>query len=207
MELQKQVIKVLKLVETVVKAVIDANWELPHRESAEIQFQKGLKELPAVFGLNAIDPERVVDYMVYQLYRVRQYLEQGGWQSNWFFSQYAKEKYKKQFLSETGKTGMNYYINLWLEEGGLNRQILTNMIQPPRENPLARLVYLEAEEPIKERFLNSEDGLALCLSSTTGWSPFSPTCNKCDNRMQCEEFTAIKYPELMRYRKEAKYGN
>lgn len=95
--------------------------------------------------------------------------------------------------------------NQWLDEVELSRSALTDMIAKPKPNPLRNMVYLPSEEPIKRRFLNTPDGLALCQSSTTGWSPLSEACGRCDNWVECGKITAKKYPELMRFRKEI-YG-
>lgn len=194
------------MIETIVRRTIDPAWRFTQSGAVGLYLERGLKELPAVYGLNEIDDERIVDYIVYQIYRVRRHIENGAWQSTWLFSQYAKDKFKKQFFSEDGKSGMNYYINLWLDEAELTRGDLIKIIAKRKPSPLRQMIYLESEEAIKQRFLNSAEGLALCLSSTTGWCPLSNTCKQCENREQCEETTARKYPELVRYRKEAAHG-
>lgn len=68
------------------------------------------------------------------------------------------------------------------------------------------MVFMEAEEPFKQRFFNTPEGFPFCQSFTTGWSPLSPSCNVCDYRKKCEETTAKKYPELVRHRKETING-
>lgn len=80
------------------------------------------------------------------------------------------------------------------------------MIAKQKPNPLKKMIYLPSEEPIKKRFLNTDAGLALCQQSTTGWSPLSETCGRCDNWVECGKMTAKKYPELMRFRKEVYHG-
>lgn len=193
------------MIETVVKRTIDPKWRFTQSGVAAIYLQNGLQQLPSLFGVSDIDDERIVDYLIYQLYRMRSFIADGSWQYTWLFSQSAMDKFKKQFLSADGKSGMNYYINQWLDEAELSRSKLTVMIAQPKPNPLRKMVYLASEEPIKRRFLNTEDGLILCQRSTTGWSPLSETCGRCDYWVECEKMTAKKYPELMRFRKE-EYG-
>lgn len=193
------------MIETVVKRTIDPKWRFTQSGVAAIYLQNGLQQLPSLFGVSDIDDERIVDYLIYQLYRMRSFIADGSWQYTWLFSQSAMDKFKKQFLSADGKSGMNYYINQWLDEAELSRSKLTVIIAQPKPNPLRKMVYLASEEPIKRRFLNTGDGLALCQSSTTGWSPLSETCGRCDYWVECGKMTAKKYPELMRFRKE-EYG-
>lgn len=193
------------MIETIVKRTIDPKWKFTQSGVAALYLQDGLRQLPSLFGISDIDDGRVVDYVVYQLYRCRSFLKDGTWQYTWLFSKSAMDKFRKQFLSADGKSGMNYYINQWLDEAELSREILTSMIAKQKPNPLRKLVYLASEESIKKRFLNTKDGLVLCQSSTTGWSPLSETCGRCDYWVECGKMTAKKYPELMRFRKE-EYG-
>lgn len=206
MELQERTIKVRRMIEVVVQQTTDHKWRFTQSGMVALYIERSLNELPTLFNMAEIDDERIVDYVVYQLYRLRESIKKGRWQSTWLFSQIAKEKYKNQFLSENGKSGINYYIDLWLSEAGLSRGKLVSLIAKPKPSPLKNMLYLASEEPVKKRFFNTEAGLILCQSSTTGWSPFSETCDKCDNRVQCEEMTARKYPELVRYRKESRNG-
>ena len=194
------------MIETLIRRTILPKWSFTQSGLAALQLQQGIEILPALFSVSEIDDERIVDYIVYQIYRSRQAIEDGKWTHSWLFSKNAMLKYKSQFLSEKGKSGMNYYINQWLDEYELSRGELTSMIAKQKPNPLRKLVYMESEEPIKKRFLNTEMGLLLCQQSTTGWSPLSETCKKCNNWIECGKMTAKKYPELMRFRKEVYNG-
>ena len=194
------------MIETLIRRTIDPTWKFTASGVVALDLQRGLERLPALFGLKTMDEGRIVDYLVYQVYRSRRGIEEGTFKHTWLFSAVAQEKYKKQFISANGKSGMNYYINQWLDEAELSRGKLLEMIAKPKPNPLRNMVYLESEEPIKKRWLNTEAGLALCQSSTTGWSPLSETCGRCDNWVECGKITAKKYPELMRFRKEAYNG-
>lgn len=194
------------MIETLIRRTIDPKWKCSYGGMAALQLQNGLESLPGVFSVPEISDERVIDYIVYQIYRNRQMIVEGRWKLAWLFSQMSLDKYKKQFISENGKSGMNYYINQWLDEFELSRSMLTAMIEKPKPNPLKKLVYMESEEPIKKRFAGTESGLALCHQATTGWSPFSETCSQCVNRTECEMITEKKFPELVRIRKET-YGS
>lgn len=207
MELQDRTIKVRAMIEKLIRRTINRKFQFTKSGLALIQLQEGLNQLPAVFGINEMDDGRIVDYIVYQIYRSRDSIANNRWSPDWLFSESARQKYKKQFIDMDGKSGMNYYINLWLDDAELTRGQLTAMIAKQKPNPLRKMVYLPSEEPIKQRFLNTDVGLALCQQSTTGWSPLSETCGRCENWVECGKLTAIKYPELMRFRKEIYYGN
>lgn len=193
------------MIESLIRRTIDPKWKFTQSGQVAMQLQNGLGLLPGLFNVAVMDDERIVDYIVYQIYRNREMIEDGRWQPSWLFSRTALDRYKNQFLSEKGKSGMNYYINQWLEEFELSRFTLVSMIAKPKPNPLRKMIYMESEEPIKKRFFNTEAGFALCQQATTGWSPLSDTCKKCKNWIECGKMTAKKYPELMRFRKEA-YG-
>lgn len=193
------------MIETLVRRTIDTRWRFTQSGTALLYLQNGLERLPALFGVADMNESRIVDYIVYQVYRCRQSVADGSWQYTWLFSQAAMEKFRRQFLSAEGKSGMNYYIDQWLDEAELSRGKLESLIAKPKDTPLRGMVYMASEEPIKRRFLNTEDGFALCQRSTTGWSPLSAACGQCDKRAACEQMTANKYPELVRFRKES-YG-
>lgn len=193
------------MIQTLIQRTIDPKWTFTQSGQVALYLQTGIASLPVMYGFSNIDDERIVDYIVYQIYRARNAIEDGKWKYTWLFSKVAMEKYQKQFLSTDGKVGMNYYINQWLDDAELSRSALTAMIAKPKPNPLRNMIYLPSEEPIKKRFLNTPDGLMLCQASTTGWSPLSDTCGRCDNWVECGKITAKKYPELMRFRKEL-YG-
>lgn len=205
MELQERTVKCRSLIETIVRRTIDPSFRFTQSGEAALYIENGLAKLPALFGIGEIDDERVVDYLVYQIYRSREAIKNGSWRYTWLFSPNSLDKFSKQFLSADGKSGMNYYINQWLDEAELTRASLTAIIAKPKPSPLRSMVYLESEEPIKRRFLNTDEGLALCQYATTGWSPLSEACKECNNWVECGKQTAKKYPELMRYRKE-EYG-
>ena len=165
--------------------------------------QNGLPLLKKLWPYEGLADDRIVDYIVYQIYRTRENIERGyGWRPDFLFSDYSIEKYRKQFINEGGKSGMNYYINKWLDESELSRSDLVKMIEEPKPNGMRKYIYMESEEQTKMRFLNTDGGYMLCQRSTTGWSPMSETCIKCDFQKQCEEATAKRLPELVRLRKE-----
>ncbi len=194
------------MIETIVQKTIDPKWRFTQSGMVAMYLQNGLQQLPTFFGIQGIDDERIVDYLVYQLYRQRSSLANGTWQPTYLFSKSAFDKYRNQFMSADGKSGMNYYINQWLDDAELSRGQLVSMIAKPKPNMLRGMVYLASEDVIKRRFLNTEAGLALCQQSTTGWSPLSEVCGRCDNWVECGKMTAEKYPELMRFRREVYHG-
>ena len=202
MELQDSTIRLSKMIETVIRRCIDPKWRFPGGPNL---VALELQVLSKLWPYEGIADERIVDYAVYQIYRTRHTLEQGlAWQPHYMFTDYAVDKYRHQFMSEAGKSGINYYINRWLDEYELSRTDLVKMIEEPKPNSLKKYVYMESEEVTKRRFLNTEGGYLLCQRSTTGWAPLSETCSRCDYNKQCEQETAKRLPELVRLRKENK---
>lgn len=128
------------MIETVVKRTINPKWRFTQSGMAALYIQNGLQLLPALFGVSDIDDERIVDYLVYQIYRYRTSIANSSWQYTYLFSQAALEKYRSQFLSADGKAGMNYYINQWLDEAELSRGQLTLMIEKPSLRGLFNII-------------------------------------------------------------------
>lgn len=162
---------------------------------------EGMARLNKVlFPYSNIACERIIDFLVYSLYLKRDSTYR--FTVSQIFSEGLMLKFKKQFMSADGKSGMNYYINVWLDEGDLTRSQLTKMIEAPKPHKMSKLIYMESEELIKKRFYNTEMGYMLCQRSTTGWSPRSQFCNGCKNVEQCIIVTEQKYPELVRLRRK-----
>lgn len=201
-----KIIRVRQLIETVIRKAIVPQWSFTQNGRALVYMSIGMTRLPALFGVDRIDDARIVDYLVYQIYRSRKSIEQNNWRYEWLFSDNAIDKFRRQFLVEGSKSGMNYYIDRWLDEYEMSRAQLIAIIAEPKTSPLREMIYIESEEPIKQRFINTPDGLCLCQTATTGWSPLSFSCGRCDNWVECGKLTAMKYPELMRLRKEARNG-
>lgn len=195
------------MLQALIRRTIEPKWKCSRGGYDLVQVQNGLDDLQKLFGVEEMEESRITDYVVYQVYRMRDAIADGRWRQGWLFSIASMDKFRRQFLTANGKSGINYYINLWLEEAELSRPQLTKMIAKQKPNPLRSMVYMESEEPIKKRFLNTAVGLALCQQSTTGWSPLSLTCGRCDNWIECGKMTAKKYPELMRFRKEIYNGD
>lgn len=185
----------------VVEDLVDKDWPLP--APSPLIIKMGIERLDKLFP-NGVSDGRIIDFIVYQIYRFRDMIgvKDTRWNMTWCFSDNAVQKFKHQFLDASGKAGMLYYIDQWLEDGGLNRGMLEKMIKVQDKHRLAKLVYIQSEDCTKKRFLNTEMGLALCLQSTTGWSPQSPVCSSCTNSEKCKVITQKKYPELFRLRSE-----
>lgn len=166
-----------------------------------------MKELFAVYG--GCSEMRITDFVVYQIYRYRDMIAEwprGSWTLSWCFGETAVEKYRQQFMSEDGKRGMNYYIDKWLSDMGLSREMLSDMLSEKRERG-GKYICLTGEDATKRRFLNKPSGMMLCLASTTGWTPQSPVCKECRCSSECMERTERKYPEITRLRKEEQDRN
>ena len=194
------------MIETIIQRTINPKWRFTQSGMVALYLQNGLQQLPSFFGIQDIDDERIVDFLVYQLYRQRSFIINGTWQPSYLFSKAAFDKYRSQFMSANGKSGMNYYIDQWLDEAELSREQLATMIAKPKPNRLKDMVYQASEDAIKRRFLNTKEGLILCQQFTTGWSPLSEVCGRCDNWVECGKMTAEKYPQLLRFRREVYHG-
>ena len=205
MELKEKCSRIQKMIEAVVQVLIKRNWKLPGGPTVLPIIEKGLERMRVLYPYSEMADERIVDFVVYQLYRYRDIIGnfEKGWHISWCFSANAVEKYKRQFIDTDGKAGMNYYINQWLFSGELNRSMLTDMIGEPKEHPLKKYIYMPSEELIKKRSLKMYNGHVLCMMRTTCWSPFSETCKSCAHTDECIDYLEHSIPELLRLRKEA----
>ena len=179
---------------------MNPKYKLVEGEQSIAVIEAGLEELKRVCYPTGMADERIADFIVYQLYRKRSLLYH--FYASDLFSNYAVSKYYAQFIGVNKKTGMNYYIDLWLEEGGFSRRKVTEMISSKKVSRLAGMVYMPSEELIKRRFYNTDMGYMLCQNNTTGYSPRSASCVGCKYNKACERATKEKYPELMRLRKK-----
>lgn len=201
MELQKQAIRVLSAINKVIVELMDSKFKISQNGMSLQMVQEGIEKLnKKLFPYSNMADERIIDFLVYSLYLKRD--TQYRFTVSQIFSEGLMQKYQKQFMSADGKSGMNYYINEWLDEGDLSRSQLTKMIEKPKPHKMSKFIYMESEELIKKRFFNTEIGYMLCQCSTTGWSPRSQYCGKCKNVEQCIVITEQKYPELVRLRRK-----
>ena len=205
MESKEKCIKVQKMIEHIVGVLIKKGWKLPGGQAAAMTIERGLGRMKTLYPYSEMADERIVDFVVYQLYRYRDIVGDfgKGWNISWCFSDNAVQKYKKQFIDADGKSGMNYYIDQWLQDGRLDRKKLTKMIGEKKEHPLKKYIYMPSEEQIKRRSITMDSGHVLCMMRTTGWSPFSDACQKCGHTDECIEYLEHSVPELLRLRREA----
>ncbi len=200
---EQQTERLVRLFSRVVFLTIDKKWRFPtmYRGYAACGVARFMTRL---YPLDEEPSARIVDFVVYQIYRYRDMIcdPSSRFQVTWCFSDNAIEKYRKQFIEDAGKSGMTYYINRWLSSFGINRDRLIEIMEPPRENPMRKFVYLACEDQSKSRFHNTEEGFLLCQSRTTGWTPKSEWCSSCDYEERCALATERKYPELFRLRQE-----
>ena len=198
---QEKAVKVAVVVVKIMKAAICPNRNYVIGENLKIQVGMGLNNLAKAFCCEEADDERIVDYISYLIY-INKTRISSGYQWSWkqLFSQSLLNKY----VSSTNKSGISYYVNRWLEENGLDKNELVRMIRIKGKHSMAKFVYMESEEKVKSRFLNTENGFLLCVSSTTGWSPMSNVCSKCNFKERCISVISNKYPELTRIK--IKYG-
>jgi len=185
-----------------IKKTVDGRWQFPLGRYSEVLVKEGLLRLDKLFGVG-FHHDRIVDFVVYQVYRFRDIIKGSDWKISWCFSDNAVAKYKAQFIDKDGKSGMNYYIDLWLSDNQLSRAKLSRMVEDKKVNPFKKFVYIESEDETKRRFHNTDVGFVLCQQATTGWSPKSPVCRSCVSKEKCLSATKEKYPELTRIRIES----
>lgn len=201
MESQRQAIQVLSVINRMSTKLIDDRFKIAQNAMTIQMVQEGITRLnQKLFPYSNVADERIIDFIVYSLYLKRDTLYR--FTVSQVFSDGLIQKFQKQFMTADGKSGMNYYINEWLDEGGLNRTKLTKMIEKPRPHKMSKFIYMESEELIKKRFYNSDMGYMLCQCSTTGWTPRSQYCNGCNSVEKCIIATEQKYPELVRLRRQ-----
>ena len=203
----KQVKRIARAAETIIRKTIQPKYRLPQNEYYLQHIVLGMNMYKAKCYPMGLADERIADYLLYQIYRYRDMIgTDTRWNITWLFTANAVEKYRAQFLSKGGKSGMYFYIHEWMDEYKLTMERILNVIAEPKPNEMAQYTYMPSEESIKARWLNTEAGFMLCGSSTTGWSPQSRTCSKCVNIERCKARMQKKYPELLRIRKEIANG-
>ena len=206
-ELIRKADNVMKMCAKVIHTLVMPDWRVPDTHTVTRTVLTGLEKLERLYP-NMSD-SRIVDFVVYQIYRYRDVIpNQGfGWSWFWCFTNNAVAKYKAQFIDDGGKTGINYYIDRWLESGGLSRANLLDIISHRDEESLAFYVDNPADEQIKVKWLNTPYGLVNCIKFTSGWSPKSQSCQQCQYEKDCVFYTQKKYPEIYRLRKESENKN
>ena len=201
MESYKQSIRVRSAINKIIITLIGKGYKISDGGQSLVVIEQGIKKInQSLFPYSDMADDRIIDYIVYFLYLKRE--PRWRFTIDDFFSDYAISKYKQQFMSDNGKTGINYYINQWLDDGELSRASLTKMIEEPKPHKMSKFIYMESEELIKKRFINTDMGYMLCQRSTTGWAPRSHCCQTCKNSSQCICATERKYPELIRLRRQ-----
>lgn len=202
MELQEKTSKVALMIRKVINACINDKWKFSGGQSELLALQADLSSLTPIWKAESVDDNRIVDYIIYQLYRSRTSVCGGRyWCVHFMFTDYAKNKYISQFQTRDGKSGIKYYIELWLSEHGFSYASLVKMIAVRPCSPNKQMVYMESDEGMKKRFFNTDSGYLLCQRNTTGWAPLSVTCQKCKYQSTCEMETEKRFPELVRYRR------
>lgn len=204
----KRLVRVAKAMEAIIRRTLLPRYRLPKNQAYLTKVRAVLGYYQSSCYPMGLADERIADFLLYQIYRLRDTISQSKqWDLDWVFSFKGVDKFKSQFLTKEGKSGMRYYIQEWMDDNGLAMEAILRFMEKPKPSPLASLVYLPSEEPVKRRWFNTEMGFLLCISETTGWSPQSVACQRCNYKEKCEKETQHKYPELTRLRKETEYAD
>ena len=193
-----------RTIKKLTDAVTDGKYRFPFNTNDKKKASDWIEYMVTIHNTANVSPERLVNYIVFQIYRQKVNVQTGRWKISNLFGEAARLAYEAKYINKSSKN-IDFYINRWLDGLGLSRVELVRILAPKQINSMNKYVFMESEESIKRRFINTENGLLLCQYATTGWSPFSPTCNRCENVEKCIPITEKKYPELVRIRKE-RYG-
>lgn len=200
---EKQTERLIRMFSRLVFLTIDRKWRFPttYRGYAASGVSRFMTRL---YPLDEEPSARIVDFVVYQVYRFREVIAEPNsrFQVTWCFSDNAIEKYRKQFIEDEGKSGITYYIDRWLSSFSIDRGRLMEIMEPPKENPMRKFIYLQCEDQARSRLHNTEAGYMLCQLRTTGWAPRSALCSSCGFAERCKADTERKYPELTRLRQQ-----
>lgn len=181
----------MTLFQMIVNRLISRNFKLSKGGATIRVFRTALEKLEKKYGV--LTRSRIVDYVVCSVYPFK---DRGD---NWKVNQVLGPKSLEKFATDKGR---QYYEDRWLAEENLTRAGLVKLIEDRSEHPLAKYIYIAAEEATKQGALNTELGFVRCQSATLGWSPESASCNQCKFQEKCKELTKLNYPELYRIREE-----
>lgn len=192
MENEGLIKKFVKVYTEIERKCLHPQFSFPKGGKVSREMETFIKRFKDRFG--DVSDSRVVDYCVCIAHFWRGLERQ--WNPNFSFGPKAIQRYVDF------KNGKKYYEDSWLKEHGLSRSYLESLIMDTSNHPLAKYIYMEAEEVTKSRAQKIGAYIALCDKSTLLWSPFSPSCQKCEQRHKCKQYTNIVYPELYRIRLE-----
>lgn len=136
----------------------------------------------------------VVDYCIHQAHLWRDADRWKNFSISWAFGKKGVDRFYN------AKRGVRYYQDIWLKENNWSRDELKCKFVEFKEHPLKKFIYIDAEETTKKKMLNSDAGLALCITTTSLFSPKSNACNECRFNSQCEQILKTSNPELHRLR-------
>ncbi len=155
--------------------------------------------LDACFNsLAPVSSERLVDFCICQVYTICGFGAdyRNKWNVGHSFGVKAVERYLQM------SQGRRYYEDHWLKSFSLSRIELTASIEDRSRHPFTKFIFPEYEETTKRRLLSTEAGYIVCGMSTLLWTPFSPSCHRCDHSIRCRRRTERLYHELYRIRCE-----
>ncbi|MBR6130861.1 MAG: hypothetical protein IKQ20_03295 [Bacteroidales bacterium] len=193
MESEKWIKKITTVFTEIERRLVNPSFKFSQGGATSRTLANFINQFDKEFG--AVTEERLVDFCICTAYAFR---SRESWTVKQAFGPSSIKRLKES------KHGARYYEDQWLQEKALTREQLLQMIADRSEHPLAKYIYMPAEESTKRRLLNKKVGYAICQSSTLGWSPLSCACGNCEFINDCKKETELKYPELYRIRVE--YG-
>lgn len=175
---------------------VDASFRFPMGAAASIMDRYADNILKRENGLVSIGI--VVDYCIHHAYLWRDRERFRNFSITWAFGDTGAERFY------SAKRGVVYYQDIWLKEIGLDRNDIKLQFSCTGEHPLAKYIYIEAEDGTKSRAHNTAAGYVMCRTLTSGYTPHSPYCSDCAFSAQCREDLRALDHELFRLRTSKK---
>ena len=104
MELKEKCSKIQKMIVTTVQILIKRGWKLPGGQTVLPVIERGLERMKSLYPYSEMADERIVDFVVYQLYRYRDIIGdyEKGWHMAGCFSDNAVGKVNTQDIDAGG---------------------------------------------------------------------------------------------------------
>lgn len=191
--------KLMTIVQKMINKTANPQWKISKGGKTKTLITELLDNLVEIYG-EEVDSERIIDYIIYQIFRLKDRISSDTFN----ISTITSMKAVKGYMESNKKR--EYYEDIWLESNNVERDDFYELIRDKSKHTQNKFLFMPSEENTKMRFLNSETGFYLCDMSTLGWSPLSPACNLCEFVEKCKQATQSKFPELYRIRVEYEQG-
>lgn len=154
-----------------------------------------LKIVDTKYSLHAVGEDFLWDYFIFQF----QYWHTATLENNysdkiiiaWIVGKKAFERWEERDREKDWMIDKAAIINLY----GLDK----NSLYTKREQVIQMNNY-DSSAPIRKKYLNTDEGFALCVQFTTLFNPSDFSCIRCKNRVDCKELLRVNYSKLYQQR-------